>query len=249
MSRGGTIESIADCEELANLINQDQEKGNKIRLARISGILDKNNQIRANIPKSDRSKYSQEKYKFFLEAPFEISNKCCSVMKKEPAHRYSKITGRKAITAQMADESRLRTQQWLSAGCNAFDNKIPISNPMSFWTEQDVLKYIYDNKLPICSVYGEVIVKSDEIKGQMEITDFGIGEYCQKYATTGCNRTGCVLCAFGAHLEKEPRFIRLKQTHPKFYALLDVFKNNGTTYREAIEWYNQQVKENREIKL
>lgn len=184
-----------------------------------------------------------------MEAPFEISNKCCDAMKKEPAHRYSKRTGRKAITAQMADESRLRTQQWLNAGCNAFDNKIPISNPMSFWTEQDVLKYIYDNELPICSVYGEVVVSSDEIKGQMEITDFGIGEYCQKYATTGCDRTGCVLCAFGAHLEKEPRFVRLKQTHPKFYALLDVFKNNGVTYREAIEWYNERVKENRKIKL
>ena len=44
--------------------------------------------------------------------------KCCNVMKKEPAHRYEKETGRKAILGQMADESRLRTQQWLKNGCN-----------------------------------------------------------------------------------------------------------------------------------
>jgi hypothetical protein len=25
------------------------------------------------------------------------------------------------------------------------------------------------------------------------------------------------------------------------YALLDVFKNNGVTFREAIEWYNERV--------
>ena len=46
-----------------------------------------------------------------LDAPFDVSNKCCNVMKKEPAHRYEKETGRKAILGQMADESRLRTQQ------------------------------------------------------------------------------------------------------------------------------------------
>ena len=63
-------------------------------------------------------------------------------MKKAPVHAYAKQTGRKAMTAQMASESRLRTQQWLVNGCNGFDMKSPISNPMSFWTEQDVLLYI-----------------------------------------------------------------------------------------------------------
>ena len=43
----------------------------------------------------------------------------------------------------MASESRLRKEQWLIHGCNAFDTKRPRSQPMSFWTEQDVLEYIY----------------------------------------------------------------------------------------------------------
>lgn len=36
--------------------------------------------------------------------------------------------------------------------------------------------------------------------------------------TTGCNRTGCMFCMFGCHLEHEPnRFQRLKLTHPRQY--------------------------------
>lgn len=42
----------------------------------------------------------------------------------------------------MASESVLRKKDWLEKGCNAFDNKNPISKPMSFWTEQDVLTYL-----------------------------------------------------------------------------------------------------------
>ena len=33
----------------------------------------------------------------------------------------------------------------------------------------------------------------------------------------GLQRTGCMFCAFGANLEEESRFVRLKQTHPKHY--------------------------------
>ena len=194
---------------------------------------DKNVLIKANIPSEDRSNYSQVRYKFFLEAPFEISNQCCNIMKKNPAHKYHKDTGRCPITAQMANESRLRKQKWLANGCNGFDLKIPTSNPMSFWTEQDVLEYIYINDLPICSVYGKV-VKADD--GQ-----YSLFEEKPTYRTTGCNRTGCMLCGFGCHLEKDEdnRFLRLQKTHPKMYDLLDVVKNNGYTFRQAVEWINK----------
>lgn len=212
---------------------------------------DKEHPIQANIPSKDRSNFSQERYKFMLEAPFEISNKCCTVMKKEPAHRYTKETGRKPMIATMASESRLRTQKWLQNGCNGFDLKIPTSNPMAFWTEQDVLEYIYVNKLPICSVYGQVVVDYEgmgQVEGQTDISDFI--DITDKqlfdidkplYKTTGCDRTGCVLCGFGCHLEKEgeERFLRLKETHPRMHNLLNIAKNNGVTYAEAIDWINE----------
>lgn len=204
---------------------------------------DKENPIKVNIPSKDRSIFSLERYKFFLEAPFEISNACCRVMKKEPARRYGKETGRMPITAQMASESRLRLQKWLQNGCNAFDAKKPMSNPMSFWTEQDVLKYIKEYNLPICSVYGEVVVdQPEECEGQISIFDLGYmkGSDNRKLKTTGCDRTGCVCCGFGCHLDKSPsRFERLKETHPKLYQLMDVCENNGITYKEAIDWINE----------
>ena len=60
--------------------------GNNQRLAIMLGMLtkDKQNPVKVNIPSEDKSQFSQEKYKFLLEAKFDISNRCCSVMKKEP---------------------------------------------------------------------------------------------------------------------------------------------------------------------
>lgn len=86
--------------------------------------------------------YNKSRYKFFLDAPFEISSMCCKVMKKQPIKEYAKKNNRKPMTAQMASESKLRTQHWIINGCNGFEMKNPISNPMAFWTEQDILQYI-----------------------------------------------------------------------------------------------------------
>jgi 3'-phosphoadenosine 5'-phosphosulfate sulfotransferase (PAPS reductase)/FAD synthetase len=157
------------------------------------------------------------KYEPLLHTDFITSNKCCGVMKKSPVKEYAKKTGKVPITAQMAEESKLRRQQWLKNGCNGFDMKSPVSNPMSFWTEQDVLLYIKRYSIPIAPVYGEVVYKDDP--DQMRLGDY-LEEYAyaDMLATTGCNRTGCIFCAFGCHLEKAPsRFQRLKETHPRQY--------------------------------
>lgn len=155
------------------------------------------------------------KWKPLLDVDFRLSANCCSVMKKTPIKAHAKKTGKHPITAQMATESRLRTQKWLQYGCNGFDMKNPKSNPMSFWTEQDVLRYIKVNDLPIASVYGAIVEKDED--GYEYDTNL-VGEQIGKYYTTGCNRTGCIFCAFGCHLEKSPtRFQLLKQTHPHQY--------------------------------
>ena len=195
-----------------------------------------------NIPEYDRSMYSQEKYKFFLEAPFEISSKCCNVMKKNPTHSYAKQTGRKPMTAQMASESRLRTQQWIRNGCNGFHMKEPISNPMSFWTEQDVLLYIKENNLSIASVYGDVVIDYEsegQIDGQMDMGLFD--EERRILKTTGVSRTGCMFCGYGCHLESSPnRFERMKVTHPKQYDyIMRAKEEGGLNYKEVIDWINK----------
>lgn len=202
---------------------------------------DKGEIVAEKVPSKDRSMFSQERYKFFLEAPFEISSHCCRIIKKNPAHSYSHKTGRKAITAQMASESRLRTQKWLMNGCNGFDLKEPISNPMSFWFEDDVLLYCYLHKIEIASVYGK-IVKDNEVEGQLDFEDVGIFDLgIPSLKTTGCERTGCVFCGYGCHLEKSPnRFEKLKETHPKLYDyVMRPEEKGGLGYKEKIDWINE----------
>ena len=148
------------------------------------------------------------------------------------------------MTAQMASESRLRTQKWLQNGCNAFNLKSPISNPMAFWTEQDVLLYIYQTKLPICSVYGDV-VKDNGMEGQMDLEDYFGKELFDldrpTLKTTGCDRTGCMFCGYGCHLEKgEGRFRQMKRTHPKQYDyIMRPLEQGGLNYKEVIDWINE----------
>lgn len=178
----------------------------------------------ATQPDGTKSKFNCVKYKFMLEAPFEISDYCCNAMKKQPCQRFEKETGRKPILAQMACESHKRTMGWLKTGCNGFDSNHPQSNPISFWTEQDVLLYIRENNIPICPVYGDIIQSGEA------------------FITTGCNRTGCVFCGFGCHMEKkgEGRFLRLKETHPKLYDYIMRAKDEGGLgYKEVIDWLNK----------
>lgn len=204
-----------------------------------------------NIPEMrDRSMFSCEKYKFFLEADFEICNRCCNVMKKAPSKLYGKQTNRKPITAQMASESRLRTQQWIKNGCNGFEMKSPISNPMSFWTEQDVLLYIKENNLPIASVYGEIVYDNsdnDNFNGQLKFGDIEEWKDCGIFdnerpllKTTGCKRTGCVFCGFGCHMNDDTRFSDLKVTHPKLYEyIMKPWDEGGLDYKRIIDWINE----------
>lgn len=182
-------------------------------------------------------RYNDDRFIFLFDAPFDISNMCCIKTKEEILVEYQKKTGKVPITGLRADESMLRRSNWIRYGCNAFDRKRPQSNPISFWREQDELKYIADNNVELCEVYGDVVVdhvKAKEVEGQLTLFDMG-----KPLKTTGCKRTGCVICGYGVHIEKESRYLRLKETHPEMYNLLFRLKNNGVTMAEAIDWINE----------
>ena len=155
-----------------------------------------------------------------LDSPFLVSPFCCDIMKKNPANDYNKNTGRNPYIATMAEESKAREHAWMVTGCNGFDSKIPKSTPMAFWTEQDVLHYIKKFNVPYASVYGDIVPtsKDEQIEGQLTTFDI-LGDYDGTLLkTTGADRTGCIFCMFGCHLEKEPnRFQRLKEIHPRQY--------------------------------
>lgn len=151
------------------------------------------------------SKFNKGKWEFLLDAPFKISDECCNEMKKKPFKKYEKETGKVPFIGTLAEESQQREAVYLKTGCNAFNSKKPKSTPLGFWTEQDILQYIFENNLTICSVYGDVVEEYDLLGNK-------------NYRTTGEQRTGCMFCMFGCHLEKEPnRFQRMKYTHPKQY--------------------------------
>lgn len=137
-----------------------------------------------------------------LDAPFKISDFCCREMKKNPVKQYEKKTGAKPMLAVMATESRLRFSTYLTTNCNAFQAAHPISRPIIFWSEQDVLRYLYENNIKIASVYGDIVLED------------GV------YRTTGVSRTGCMFCMFGAQFKKDKRFELMQQTHPKLYTYI-----------------------------
>jgi 3'-phosphoadenosine 5'-phosphosulfate sulfotransferase (PAPS reductase)/FAD synthetase len=74
----------------------------------------------------------------------------------------------------MASESRLRYSEWLQHGCNAFEKKRATSQPLSFWTEQDILHYIKKYNVPYCPIYGEIVV-DDNDEGKWQPNKEGLG--------------------------------------------------------------------------
>ena len=168
--------------------------------------------------------YAMYKWSFLLsEAAPPVSDQCCNVMKKKPLHDFEKNTGLKPFMGTMACESKIRKDKWIKNGCNAFDLKRPTSQPLSFWTEQDILAYIIKNNLNYASVYGDILQNN---KGH--------------YYTTGATRTGCMYCLFGVHLEKEPnRLQQLKETHKNIYDyIMKPWGEKGLGIKDTIDWIN-----------
>ena len=190
-------------KEVANTVGGAKE-GNT-RWSKLDGT-------NVNIKTGELSNFNCQKWKYLLDAPFKVSDKCCEEMKKKPTKLYEKVTNNKPIIGMMACESQKRQMHYLKTGCNAFDKKRKQSQPLAFWTEQDIFQYIQLYSLSIASCYGEII-EGDQISGQEYL------DGCMSHLTTSkCKRTGCMFCMFGVHLEKTPnRFQMMKTTHPKQY--------------------------------
>ena len=192
---------------VSNGIENARKNPNGSRASRVRGEYKK--------PDGSKSIYDLSKWAPLMELPIKISDQCCTFMKKEPLHRYERKSGRFAITGTTAAESLQRTQWWIGRGCNFFadDGKKSKSNPLSPWLEQDVLHYIKKYNVKICSVYGDVVYQDEDGND----LDFALDEEKPLHCT-GCDRTGCIYCPFGMHLEKgETRYQRLKRTHPRQY--------------------------------
>ena len=192
-------------KEQAQYIEDIRTGTEKIKLRRLEGV---NGQFKL-----------ANKYRYLLDAPFKISSKCCAIMKKEPIRNYENKSRRVPFLGMMADDSLLRKNMYLKSGCNSFDSARPKSMPIGFWTEQDILQYIKNNNLELCSIYGDIV--QDE-NGKLK--------------TTGNNRTGCIWCMFGLQYDGEGnRFQRLKITHPQLHD----YCMNKLGMKEVLEFMNE----------
>lgn len=150
-----------------------------------------------------------EQWKYLLNAPFNIGSGCCKEMKLKPIAEYVKKTGRVPIIGTTASESALRAQKFLQYGFYNLEGKKAQCTPMSIWTDDDVWEYIHRFNLPYCKIYD-----------------------------MGYDRTGCVFCMFGAHLDKEPnRFQKLQRTHPDLWRYcMKPYDEGGLGLREVLEF-------------
>lgn len=129
-----------------------------------------------------------KKWQFLINAPFKISDSCCIIMKEKIINKYAKKSGRFGYIGLMADNSNGRLRDYMKYGCNAFDKKIPQGRPLMFWKNSDIWEYIKLKNLPYSKIYD-----------------------------MGYKNTGCIFCAFGAHLNYPNRFQLMKKTHPKLW--------------------------------
>jgi len=147
-----------------------------------------------------------KKWYFLKDVEFELTNKCCEILKHKPFREYQKKHKVYPITGIMAENSQQRKGNYLKYGCNIMNGNNPTSRPLEIWLDKDIWSYIEKYNVPYCDVYDK-----------------------------GEKNTGCAYCGFGCHLEKESRFERLKEREPKRYEQMMKLKNNGVTYAEAIQ--------------
>ena len=150
-----------------------------------------------------------EQWKYLLNAPFNIGSGCCKEMKMKPIAEYVKQTKRVPIIGTTASESALRAQKFMQNGYCVYEGKKAQCTPMGIWTDDDVWEYIHRFNLPYCKIYD-----------------------------MGYDRTGCVFCMFGAHLDKEPnRFQKLQRTHPDLWRYcMKPYDEGGLGLREVLEF-------------
>jgi 3'-phosphoadenosine 5'-phosphosulfate sulfotransferase (PAPS reductase)/FAD synthetase len=127
------------------------------------------------------------RWRFMINAPFKVSNRCCDILKHGPAKKYKAA----AIIGTMAEDSQPRRSDYLQNGCNIFNQGEELCRPLSFFTRRDLLDIIDLYKITICEIY-------------------------EHYEHTGCISCGFGAQYDISNLGLT-RYQKLHQTHPKLW--------------------------------
>jgi len=91
-----------------------------------------------------------KQYYHLLKAPFNITDRCCDLLKKNPMKPFNKEGMFVGISAA---ESRMRMFAYGKTGCINQSQKKAF--PMAIWNKKDVWDFIKQNKISYCSVYDD----------------------------------------------------------------------------------------------
>ena len=134
----------------------------------------------------------------YKTAPFAVSNKCCHYMKEKPCEDWAKKHTSVPYLGLMASEGGQREKALQQHGCNYWGKTTTRSAPFAIFSRQDLLRLAVELKVPVPAIYGEIVEENGILR------------------TTGAQRTGCVMCGFGIHIEKRPhRFDRTRESNYK----------------------------------
>lgn len=102
--------------------------------------------------KSDGSKTKSfklpEKYKYLIDAPFDITYKCCDVLKKKPMQGLSENG---VFVGTTVNDSATRRGSYLKTGCINQNKKMCM--PLAIWNKDDIWDFIKDRKIQYCPIY------------------------------------------------------------------------------------------------
>jgi 3'-phosphoadenosine 5'-phosphosulfate sulfotransferase (PAPS reductase)/FAD synthetase len=135
-----------------------------------------------------------EQFRRAKEKGLKITEECCKHLKKIPMKKWDETVGVHAhFTGVRCAESRARRLAWITCGALYRSSKLDlwISNPLAFWTDQDVATYLKINSIEV--------IRPDTLSGG----------------------SGCVTCLFGSRsraLAGEKNSMQdLKTRNPKMW--------------------------------
>ncbi len=184
---------------------------------------EKNKKVRITWNDKDSLFRLANKDRFLVEEDFNVTAKCCDILKKEPFRRYELETGRLPVSGIIADESSQRQDAIIKGGVIS-EGKM--CRPMAFWLEKDIWKYSLMNNFRFSENYYD-----RKVDGVFVSAD---------------KRSGCELCLMGFRYDKnnlfeQDRLEKAKILNPKRFERLMDTENNGVTFRDAIKTVYKKI--------
>ena len=151
------------------------------------------------------------------KSAFRLANKWRFLL-DEDFRRYQRETKRKPFTGVMGEESQQRERNIIQNGVNILKGKNIKSNPLAFWTENDIWLYAELYNIRFAENYYNRIINDIVIPAD--------------------KRSGCKVCLMGYGFEcnknEMTRLDKLRILEPKSLNKLLQIKNNNTTLKQAI---------------